>query len=90
MLVLTKIRTKGELKMNLPEEILEIAKSAKDRDALKVILEDNHIEISDPEINELCWLLDIPHGYNCPCCMGRFMAIRYMGNKKTPKPKWTE
>ncbi len=67
--------------IELSPEVMELAKKSRNREELKKVLQGHQIESTDPEINELAWELDIPHGANCPCCMAMFypMRMRNMG-----------
>ncbi len=67
--------------IELSPEVMELARESRNREELKKILQENQIDSTDPEINELAWVLDIPHGANCPCCMAMFypMRMRNMG-----------
>lgn len=54
--------------MKLPDDIMKDAKTARDRDELKQILNERKIDLTEDELIELTWQLGIPHGSGCPCC----------------------
>ena len=72
--------------MNFSSEIMEIAKDATDLNSLKTVLFQNHIELAEAEIRELAGVLEISHGYNCPCCSGIYaQSLRYKNITVTPR-----
>ena len=73
--------------MKVTDEIIKIAEAANTRAELITILAEHNIVLSDPEINELCVLLDIPHGYNCPCCTRLYMPPKNKDNDRKILPR---
>jgi len=69
--------------IELDPKILKQAENAENRQALKAILQENHIDVSNWEFNELAGMLEIPHGYNCPCCMAMFYPLRFQNQNRT-------